>query len=161
MRLIVYIDGILILVKTPQLRKDPSMGLIYLLENLGFTIGYKKCMLEPTQLIGFLGFIVDSMRQELRLPAEKIKNIRAEAQKLSAATSTRARKLSQFLGKLNAATRAVPVARLFYSNLQASLGRDTGLLSVNGNHSQHEELQWWESHLSQWSGRTLVTESPR
>ena len=76
-------------------------------------------MLEPTQLIDFLGY---SPKQELRLPADKIKKIRAEARKLSAATSTVARNLSQFLGKLNAATRAVPVAHLFYHNLQAALG---------------------------------------
>ena len=67
--------------------------------------------------------MVDSMKQELRLPAEKIKKIRAEAQKLSTSASIVARKLSQFLGKLNAATRAVPVAPLFYRNLQAALGR--------------------------------------
>ena len=61
-RLIVYIYDILILAETPQLLRDHTMGLIYLLENLGFIIGYKKCILEPTQLIDFLGFTVDSVR---------------------------------------------------------------------------------------------------
>ena len=156
MRLIVYIDNILILAETPQLPKDHTMGLIYLLENLGFIIGYKKCVLELTQLIiDFLGFMVDSVKQELRLPTEKIKKIRAEARKLSASTSTMARKLSQFLGKLNAATRAVPVAPLFYHNLQAALGRalTTGAqdhsVSVEITPNMREELQWWEDHLSQ------------
>ena len=165
-RLIVYIDDILIIAETPQLLKDHTMDLIYLLENLGFIIGCKKCVLEPTQLIDFLGFMVDSVRQELRLPAEKIKKIRPEARKLSVSTSTMARKLSQFLGKLNAATRAVPVAPMFYPNLQAALGRAlaTGAqdysVSVEVTPSMREELQWWEDHLSQWNGRTLVTEKP-
>ena len=166
MRLIIYIDDILIIAETPQLLKDHTMGLIYLLENLGFIIGYKKCMLEPTQLIDFLGFIVDSVRQELCLPADKTEKIRAEARKLSAATSTVARKLSQFLGKLNAATRVVPVAPLFYRNLQAALGRALEMgdqdysVSVQITPSMREELQWWETHLSQWNGKTLVTEKP-
>ena len=142
------------------------MGLIYLLENLGFIIGYKKCVLEPTQLIDFLVFMVDSMKPELRLPAEKIKKISAEAQKLSASTSTVAKKLSQFLGKLNAATRAVPVAPLFYRNLQAALGRAlaTGVqdysVTVEITPCMRKELQRCEDHLSQWNGRTLVTEKP-
>ena len=120
------------------------MGLIYLLENLGFIIGYKKCVLEPTQLIDFLGFMIDSTRQELRLPAEKIKRIRAEARKPSASTSTTARKLSQFLGKLNAATRAVP---LFYHNLQTALSRALMVggqdysVSTEVTPSMKEELQ--------------------
>lgn len=95
---------------------------------------------------------------------EKMTKIRAEAQKLSTSVSITARKLSQFLGKLNAATQAVPVAPLFYCSLQAALGRvlTTGAqdysVSMEVTPSMGEELQWWEDHLSQWNGRTLVTE---
>ena len=77
-----------------------------------------------------------------------------------------ARKLSQFLGKLNAATRTVPVAPLFYRNLQTALGGalSTGTqdysVSMEITPNMREELQWWEEHLSQWNGRTLVTEKP-
>ena len=39
-RMIVYIDNILILAEIPRLLKDHTMGLICLLENLGFIIGY-------------------------------------------------------------------------------------------------------------------------
>ena len=119
-QLIVYIDDILIMAETPPAPKRPHNGPDLSVGELG---GYKKCVLEPTQQIDFLGFTVDSPRQELRLPAEKIKKIRAEARKLKTSTSTVARKLSQFLGKLNAATRTVPVAPLFYRNLQTALGR--------------------------------------
>ena len=94
-----------------------------------------------------------------------MKKIRAEARKLSTFVSTTARKLSQFLGKLNAATRAVPVAPLFYRSLQAALGRALTAgaqdysVSVEVTPNMREELQWWEKHLSQWNGRTLVTEN--
>ena len=57
-------------------------GLIYLLQNLGFTINAKKTLLEPTQAIEFLGFMVDMIAMELSLPGEKMKKIRAEACKL-------------------------------------------------------------------------------
>ena len=41
-------------------RAHHTMGLIFLLENLGFIIGYKKCVLTPTQLLGFTSTIQDS-----------------------------------------------------------------------------------------------------
>ena len=40
------------------------MGQIFLLENMGFIIGYKKCVLEPTQQIEFLGFTVYCISSE-------------------------------------------------------------------------------------------------
>ena len=42
LRLIVYIDDILIMAESPQLLRDHVMGLTYLLENLGFVINYTK-----------------------------------------------------------------------------------------------------------------------
>ena len=153
-RFIFYIYDILILAETPQLLKDHTMGLLYLLENLGFIIGYKKCILEPTQSIDFLGFTVDSVQQDLSLPTGKVKKIRAEARKLYNSTSTTARKLSQFLRKLNEETQAVPAAPLFYRNLQTALCRGLAMeeqdysATVEVTPVMKEELHWWVEHLS-------------
>ena len=69
MRLIVYIDDILILAESKELTRDHVMGPVYLLENLGFVISKPKCVLEPTQSVEFLGFSVNSVQQELSLRA--------------------------------------------------------------------------------------------
>ena len=61
-----------------------------------------------------LGFIVISMSQELRLPPEKMKKIRAEARRLLDSSTITALELSCLLGKMNAATRAILIAPLFY-----------------------------------------------
>ena len=71
MRLIVYIDDILILAESKELARDHVIGLVYLLENLGIVI--TKCVLEPTQSVEFLGFSVNSVQQELSLSGGKIK----------------------------------------------------------------------------------------
>ena len=109
MRLIVYIDDILILAESKELARDHVIGLVYLLENLGIVI--TKCVLEPTQSVEFLGFSVNSVQQELSLSAGKMKRIRAETQCLLEGSQVTARKL---LGRLQAATRAIPLAPLFY-----------------------------------------------
>ena len=69
--MIVYIDDILILVESRVAAKDHAIGLLFLLENLGFIVSKTKCILMPTQSIDFLGFTVDSTQQELSLPSEK------------------------------------------------------------------------------------------
>ena len=118
-----YIDDILILAESKELARDHAIGLVYLLENLGFGISKAKCQLEPTQTIEFLGFSVNSLSRELSLPATKIKKIRAETRTLLASSQVPIRKLSQLLGKLQAATRAVPLAPLFFRKLQQALRR--------------------------------------
>ena len=107
MQLIVYIDDILILAESKEMARDHVMGLLYLLENLGFVISKPKCVLDPMQIIEFLGFSVNSVQQELSLPTGKVK-IRAEARHLLEGSPATVRKLSQFLGRLQAATRQFP-----------------------------------------------------
>jgi hypothetical protein len=114
MRLIVYIDDILILAESEELAQDHAIGLVYLLENLGFAVSKAKCQLEPTQTIDFLGFTVSSLSQELSLPNGTIKKIRAETRALLGNRQVSIRKLSQLLGKLQAATRAIALAPLFF-----------------------------------------------
>ena len=82
-RLIAYIDDILILAESRNLIQDQVMGMLYLLECLGFIVNRKKSILNPTQVIEFLGLSVDSIAMELRLPLIKMKHIRAEARKLA------------------------------------------------------------------------------
>ena len=82
LRMIIYIDDILILSETESLSREQTGGLVFLLENLGFIINYPKSILEPSMKIEFLGFIVDSTTMEIKLSGEKIKKIRMETRKL-------------------------------------------------------------------------------
>ena len=81
-RLVAYIDDILVLAETEEMAKDHTEGLIYLLENLGFIVHPEKAVTTPTQEIEFLGMVVDSRTMELRLPGQKIKKIRQESAKI-------------------------------------------------------------------------------
>lgn len=166
MRLIVYIDDMLILAESRELAREHTIGLVYLLENLGFAVSKAKCQLEPMRTIEFLGFSVDSLKQELSLPNGKVKKIRADTRALLDGRQVSIRKLSQLLGKLQAATRAVPLAPLFFRKLQRALRR--GLEHADQDYSkllslsreEHEELQWWLDHLTVWNGKTIMTEKP-
>ena len=105
-------------------------AMVALLEGLGFIVNTDKSVLSPTQQLEFLGLKVSSVDLHLRLPGEKIKQIRVEASQLLRAEICTARKLvAQFIGRLNATAQAVFPAPLFYRHLQRDLQQT---LSQNG-----------------------------
>ena len=81
-RLVIYIDDMLVMVESKEKAEDQASGLTYLLQCLGFTINTKKTVLNPTQSLKFLGFLVKSITMELSLPTGKLKKIRAESRRL-------------------------------------------------------------------------------
>ena len=95
MRLIVYIDDILLLAESKEMAQDQTSCLVYLLECLGFTINIDKSALEPSQSLEFLGFTVNTATMELSLPAGKLKKIREESRKLLEAGQVSACTLSR------------------------------------------------------------------
>ena len=76
MRIIIYIDDILVMATSRQAALEHTECLLFLLENLGFTINRQKSLIDPAQEMEFLGFISDSVRMKLKLLGSKIKNIR-------------------------------------------------------------------------------------
>ena len=166
-RLVIYIDDILVMAETPEMARDHTLGLIYLLENLGFIVHPEKTQSTPTQEIEFLGMQVDSRTMELRVPGTKLKKIRAEVAKIRDQQATpSARGISRLLGKLNAISQAIPPGPLFCRSIQ----RDLAKALDQGNQSYDvpcplspvamEELTWWNSQLTRWNGKSLVLRKP-
>ena len=161
-RLIIYIDDILVIGKSPDEVRDHVEALIALLEGLGFIVNMEKSVTTPSQQIEFLGLQVDTITMCLSLPGHKIKAIRGEASQLLRPGSLSARRLAQFIGKLNATSQAVFPAPLFYRHLQRDL--QSALLRGSQNYEtllllsqeSREEIQWWQQRLSMWNGRTLL-----
>ena len=152
-RLVIYLNDILVLGKTPQEAGDHTLALIRLLENLGFIVHPEKSLTQPTQRVEFLGMIIDSTYMELQVPGEKLKKIRTEAKKVIQSNLLPVRELSRLIGKMTSIAQAIPLAPLFYRNLQ----RDASLSLAKGNQQyktpcqlspeSREELQWWIDHL--------------
>ena len=78
-RLIAYIDAMLVLAESQEQAKRHAEAVVYLLQCLGFKINQKISVLEPAQVMEFLGLTVDTVQMELKLPVDNIKKIRAES----------------------------------------------------------------------------------
>ena len=158
-QLIAYIDDILVLAESKEQARNHAEALVYLLQCLGFKVNQKKSILDPTQVIEFLGFTVDTVQMELKLPVDKIKNIRAESQAMMREEQVSGRVLARLVGKMNATSQVIPPAPLFYRHLQMALS------ATLNQHSQcydaqvslttecREELMWWDAYMN---GKSLL-----
>ena len=80
--LVIYIDDMLLMPPSRKLLREQVCSTLFLLENTGFIINNKKSSLEPTQKIEFLEIIINSVKMDISLPGEKIRNIRQETRKI-------------------------------------------------------------------------------
>ena len=165
-RLVIYIDDILVMAESREKAEDQASGLTYLLQCLGFTVNMTKSILIPTQSLEFLGFSVDSRTMELSLPAHKLKKIRAESRKLLGAEHITNRTLSRLIGKMSATNQVIPPAPLFYRHLQMDLSESLRVSDQNYetpltlSHESKEELIWWDTQMSKWNGRHILSKEP-
>uniref|UniRef100_A0A1X7UZQ7 Reverse transcriptase domain-containing protein n=1 Tax=Amphimedon queenslandica TaxID=400682 RepID=A0A1X7UZQ7_AMPQE len=66
-QLVVYLDNILLMAETKEKTSDHESGLIHLFQCLGFTINSEKTILQPSECLELLGFMVDTIKMELSL----------------------------------------------------------------------------------------------
>ena len=115
---------------------------------LGFTIHPVKSVLEPTQTIQFLGFVIDSVAMTVKLPPSKSAN-----QNLVLNCNPTIREVAQVIGLIVSSFPAVQYAQLHYRTLESE---KIHALKVNaGNYEStmtlsqmaKTELTWWIENI--------------
>ena len=74
-RLIIYLDDILVLGRTPGQCVRDAQIFVDTLVKLGFHFKIGKCVLKPSQEFFFLGFIWNTVTMQVHLPEEKLLTI--------------------------------------------------------------------------------------
>ena len=164
-RLIIYLDDILLMNAFETGLQQDMHTAQYLLENLGFVINLEKSCFQPTQQLEFLGFLVNTRDMTLLLPDCKVSSIKTLCSTLLSQRDVSVRELSRLIGKLTASIQAVFPAPLHYRNLQQlkhqALSRDRSFDSrISLSIEAIDELRWWLAHLDAWNGRALLHPSP-
>ena len=107
LRLIVYLDDMLFMHTNKDQLEAMAPLICKIFEALGLMVNTKKSLLNPTQVVEFLGFQINSLTMTFNLPSEKGRKIQQEAANLLKSQSISARHLAVFIGKVVAASRAV------------------------------------------------------
>lgn len=80
--IVVYLDDFLIIASDPVVCRAGQQTLLKILQDLGFEINWKK-VIQPAQKIDFLGYVLDSVAEEVLLPYEKMAHLSTMAASLS------------------------------------------------------------------------------
>ena len=127
---------------------------VSLLDDLGLTPHPEKSVTVPTQVIEFVGFILNSQEMTVRLPPRKIKNIIKHCKDILKKDILTIRDFAQIIGKLVASEPGVQYAALYYKPLE--IQRDLELKLDKGDFDSHiilsqkskDCLHWWIDNLT-------------
>ncbi len=145
--------------------KDNVAATVGLFTKLGFPIHPDKSILEPTQEIEFLGFLINSLSMTVRLSATKAAKVKSDCQELLGSGKTTIRQVAHVIGVLVSSLPAVQYGALHYRKLE--LGKTQALRENYGNfdafmtlsEDAKTELLWWIDNIM-CAQKVLITPSP-
>ena len=120
-----------------------------LMDDLGLEESDKKAEAPSTQMI-YLGVMFDSSDMEMRVPPDKLTEIKSEIGLWSRKTKITRKNLQSLLGKLFWVSRVVRLARIFMGRLLQQL-RDMSSMGdnvkVKMSEDSRKDLKWWGRYL--------------
>ena len=164
-RSVIFLDDILLMAESRLELEQWTQETLALLRLLGFRINWEKSQLVPTQVITYLGFIIDATRMKLTLPEEKVQQIITDCQSATNKGRVTVRELSKLIGRMSATMLAVLPAPLCYRGLQQLKNRAFATsqsyeTTVTLTKEAIVELRWWTRMLRDWNGRPILPPTP-
>jgi hypothetical protein len=168
--LAIYIDDIFNTHRSQKRCATNTRVIIDMLIRLGFTINSKKSIITPSQIMEFLGFIIDSTKMIFKLTEQKKHSIRELCLSIISQKKVKIRTIAKLLGKFTSSFIAVKYGPLHYRYLDHD--KTTALKANKGNYNKNmvisekgrEDIQWWIenilhsfNHIGIGSPRSTVT----
>ena len=124
-----------------------------LFQELGYMISVEKSVIEPTQEIEYLGFIINSREMKVSMTEKKVAKILELVQQMLDLNACRIRFTASVLGKMTATGPANPWASLFTKRLE--MAKTEALRAAKFDYDQvmevgqecREDLHWWNENL--------------
>ena len=147
--IIAYIDDTFIIGQNKGKCTEAVKCTQQLFEELGFVINAQKSVIEPSQEIIFLGFVINSCYMTIRPTPEKCENIVKLCTMLIQKQSLKIEETASVLGKIVSLFPGAQYGPLHYRELETS--KNSALAKSKGNYhgkmilseGAKIELQWW------------------
>ncbi|MEZ0209058.1 MAG: reverse transcriptase domain-containing protein [Candidatus Paceibacterota bacterium] len=117
LKLIFYMDDILLASPTRRFARADALLLISHLLSLGFVINFDKSVIYPTRLIQHLGLLINTYDYSFRIPPHKLSDLTSFCQTVAIRPQIRLLTARSLLGKLLALRLAFSPVRRFTWNL--------------------------------------------
>lgn len=114
----------------------------------------------PTTCLEYLGIVIDTLRGELRLSAEKLQRLRDLLREWRNRTSCTRKELESLIGLLNHACKVVRSGRSFLRRmidlLHAIHHPPNSKTPIRLNAGFRADLAWWQEFLVKWNGVSFL-----
>ena len=111
-----YLDDFMLGAATKAIGLNDLQRFLSMCADIGIPMSDKKTF-PPENIMTFLGFEIDTVKREIRLPVEKIQQCRDEIDHLLARKKTQLRNLQSVIGLLNFASQVILPGRAFLRRL--------------------------------------------
>ena len=129
--------------------------------DTGTPIEESKCE-GPATTLTFLGMELDSIALEIRLPQDKLINLRSLLGDWKARTAGKKRDLLSLIGVLQHASKAVRQGRSFVRRLiNLSMSVESLDRYVRLNVLARSDIHWWFEYASLWNGTSMLFQFDR
>eukprot|EP00731_Ephydatia_muelleri_P017680 Em0010g778a len=121
-------------------------------DQLGIPVASEK-LEGPTTALTFLGIVLDTSAQQLRLPPDKLEELTGLIRSWLSRHKATKRELLSLIGKLSFAAKVVPAGRLFLCrliDLSTTVRKLHHHISLNAE--ARADIRWWDSFLPSWNG---------
>ena len=154
-----YVDDFLCVGSTHR-ERVPCHKMVQALRDVCTELGVplaKEKSEGPTTCLTFLGLELDSVKMQVRVPLEKIQEIKREIHKTRSTKSATIRKIQSLVGKLNFVCRAVRPGRAFLRRLiDMTKGQTRGDKQVVLSEGAKEDLGVWLEFLEGYNGVSVI-----
>ena len=148
-----YIDDSFIMAETKESCQEAVDFLTEMFPSLGFRVHPKKSILEPTQELVFLGYILNSIEMTVSPPLGKKEKVILFLQKMITKTNPKIREVASLIGTLNDLCKGSEYGHAHVKSLEIQKNRALfnskkgfdGIMSWN--HYCITEMQWWLDNI--------------
>ena len=148
-----YIDDLLHVNRSMEQCKVGALVIVSLLSSLGFTINPDKCVLQPSQKIEYLGFIINTVDMTVTLTPEKIRALIDYCKWALDVDSMSIRCLAKLLGKITSSFNGVQYGPLHFRVLEhlkteaLENNKYDYEKTVHLSSEARKEIVWWIKNL--------------
>jgi hypothetical protein len=158
-----YLDDFLIIECSEDRALAARQFVMDLFVELGLPLQLKKFEEEgaPSLEKIFLGIVIDTARNELRLDSERLAQIKEELASWSGRVDASVREISQLVGVLAFAAKVIRPGRLYLSRLIAALRAGVpGPVRYSARRRLsadfQADLRWWTDVMPSWNGISII-----
>ena len=151
-----YLDDFILVAKDYAEATAQKNILIKVWEKLGVPMEHSK-LEGPSQSLKFLGIEVDTVNLQLRLPEDKLSQLKRELAALVLERSVSKGDLESLVGLLQFATKVIRPGRPFLRRLYTA--QNVGTLPTHHVHLNvpaQADILWWHLFISTWNGISML-----